>query len=65
VGEEKAKLRVERKVDRPLRRVMLGIAAPPPNWWHRGPSRTGGTAGSTPSCVCCWIFPGKSEEKVL
>ena len=31
VGEEKAKLRVERKVDRPLRRVMLGIGAPPPN----------------------------------
>ena len=29
-GEEKAKLRVERKVDRPLRRAMLGIAAPPP-----------------------------------
>ena len=31
VGEEKAKLRVERKVDRPLRRAMLGIGAPPPN----------------------------------
>jgi len=29
VGEEKPKLRVERKVDRPLRRAMLGIAAPP------------------------------------
>jgi hypothetical protein len=31
VGEEKPKLRVERKVDRPLRRAMLGIAAPAPN----------------------------------
>jgi len=31
VGEEKPKLRVERKVDRPLRRALLGIAAPPPN----------------------------------
>ena len=31
VGEEKPKLRVERKADRPLRRAMLGIAAPPPN----------------------------------
>ena len=30
-GEEKAKLRVEGKVDRPLRRAMLGIGAPPPN----------------------------------
>jgi hypothetical protein len=48
VGEEKAKLRVERKVDRPLRRAMLGIGAPPPKLM---------TSRSEPDWRDCWIYP--------
>jgi len=48
VGEEKAKLCVERKGDRPLRRAMLGIAAPPAKLM---------TSRSEPDRRDCWIYP--------
>jgi len=48
VGEEKAKLRVERKVDRPLPRAMLGIAARPAKLMR---------ARSEPDGRDCWIYP--------
>ena len=48
-GEEKAKLRVERKVDRPLRRAMLEYEAAPPSKLM--------TSRSEPDWRDCWIYP--------